>query len=111
MPKNPFARANVALWQRVNKTREWHKMPLPLALLNLRAFRDKLRELNLYDTGEPAPARKHVSTAGLPKYRTYDGRATDPVNPEMGMVGTRFGRNVSFVDSFKTELIADRVWR
>ena len=47
---NPLARANSALFKRVNRAREWWELPKPLALLNLRAFRDELRELNLYDT-------------------------------------------------------------
>jgi hypothetical protein len=89
---NPLARANSALFSRVNRARDWWQLPKPLALLNLRAFRDDLREYNLYDTrapnGEPA-----VAPADLPKYRTYDGSLQDPTDPLMGKVGTRFGRN------------------
>ena len=94
--RNPLVEANKALFGQVNKVREWHKLPRPLALLNLRAFRDELRELNLYDT-EPSPEGNGAPPAEaleeLPKYRTYDGSRYDPANPRMGMAGARFGRN------------------
>ncbi len=88
---NPIARANSVLWKQVNRARDWWELPKPLALLNLRAFRDDLRELNLYDTEAPADGRPVAED--LPKYRTYDGSLQDPEDPKMGMVGTRFGRN------------------
>ena len=88
---NPLARVNSLVFSQLNRARDWWKLPKPLALLNLRAFRDDLRELNLYDTrgtnGQPMPIER------LPKHRTYDGSLQDPMDPEMGMVGTRFGRN------------------
>src|SRR3954453_19960005 len=64
----------------VNRYVEWHKLPLPLALLNLEAFRDVLREQNLHDTSPPSPGR----TAGLTKpdlhrlyWRSEDGTNND----------------------------------
>jgi Animal haem peroxidase len=90
---NPLARANSALFKRVNRAREWWELPKPLALLNLRAFRDELRELNLYDTRATNGERSPVALEDLPKHRTYDGSYQDPADPEMGMVGSRFGRN------------------
>ncbi|MEK6272556.1 MAG: peroxidase family protein [Actinomycetota bacterium] len=90
---NPLARANSALFKRVNRAREWWELPKPLALLNLRAFRDELRELNLYDTRAANGERSPVAPEDLPKHRTYDGSYQDPADPEMGMVGSRFGRN------------------
>jgi hypothetical protein len=91
---NPLTRARSALWTRVNRNREWWELPKRLALLNLRSYRDELRNYNLYDTrasqnGGDAP----TPLEDLPKYRTYDGSRQDPVDPEMGMVGSRFGRN------------------
>src|SRR5207244_2907817 len=73
----------------------WHKLPRPLALLNLRAFRDELRERNLYDTGpgEDAGSAGNGGPEELPKYRTYDGSMNDPRHPEMGKANVRFGRN------------------
>jgi hypothetical protein len=90
---NPLARANSALFKRVNRARDWWELPKPLALLNLRAFRDELRELNLYDTRATNGERSPVALEDLPKHRTYDGSYQDPADPEMGMVGSRFGRN------------------
>jgi hypothetical protein len=91
---NPLARANTALWSRVNRTRQWWQLPKRLALLNLRAYRDELRAYNLYDTRAPATDGEVTTVPeDLPKYRTYDGSRQDPVDPEMGKVGSRFGRN------------------
>jgi heme peroxidase len=97
---NILIRANEALWKQVNRAVEWHDLPKYLALLNLRAFRDELRQENLYDPDHPqggngaegngAPA---VDPKDLPKYRTYDGSLTDPKDPHMGQAGARFGRN------------------
>ena len=88
----PFARMNSAIFARVNRSRQWWQLPRPLALLNLRAFRDDLRRLNLYDAGTVA-GELMPSVTELPRYRTYDGSRQDPHDPSMGMVGTRFGRN------------------
>ena len=49
--RNPLVKANSMLFEQVNKVVPWHELPRPLALLNLRAFRDELREMNLYGTG------------------------------------------------------------
>src|SRR2546421_12455987 len=89
--ENPLPRVNAAIFSRVNRARNWWELPKPLALLNLSAFRDELRSYNLYDTR--APNGDAAATDDLPPYRTYDGSQTDPVDPQMGMVGTRFGRN------------------
>jgi hypothetical protein len=79
--------------------RPWHRFPAPLALLKLNGFRDRLRQQNLHDTAQlphngqepaptPDPEQKHIA------FRTADGSFNDLEHPEMGMVGTRFGRNV-----------------
>jgi Animal haem peroxidase len=86
-------RARSAFWGRINRSRNWWEMPRPLALLNLRSFRNELRDLNLYDTRAPSSGNGGAAVAELPDHRTYDGSGTDPNDPEMGMVGTRFGRN------------------
>ncbi|MEO0684247.1 MAG: peroxidase family protein, partial [Cyanobacteria bacterium J06649_11] len=60
---------------------------------------NKLREKNLHDTSQiadkdklptpvPRPDGKHLVT------RTADGSFNDLEHPEMGMAGTRFGRNI-----------------
>jgi hypothetical protein len=82
----------------------WHRLPLPLALLKLIQFRDALRKNNLHDTSQlpntdelpkptPSPGDRHLVT------RTADGSYNDLEHPEMGMVGTRLGRNVPLKDA------------
>jgi Animal haem peroxidase len=89
-----FGRVNSAVFKQVNRARDWWQLPTPMGLLNLRAFRDDLRHWNLYDTRAPADDDGGPATRDdLPKHRTYDGSRQDPGDPEMGMVGSRFGRN------------------
>ena len=81
----------------------WHKLPVPFGLLQLVKFRSALRENNLHDTSQiadtdqlPVPTPKgnrHLVA------RTADGSYNDLAHPEMGMVGTRFGRNVALQDA------------
>ena len=82
----------------------WHKLPLPLGLLQLIQTRNSLRENNLRDTS------KVVDKEKLPKpqkssgdrhlvARTADGSFNDLAQPEMGMVGTRFGRNIALAEA------------
>src|SRR5690348_7354548 len=77
----------------------WHRLPTLLALLKLSGFRKELRENNLHDTSQlpdtdklphpqPSPDGRHLRS------RTPDGSFNDLKHPEMGMVGTRLGRNV-----------------
>ncbi len=87
-----FGAVNSAVFRQVNKVTDWWNLPLPAALMNLRAFRDDLRESNLYDTRPPSNGTS-IPLSELPKHRTYDGSFQDPTDPEMGMVGSRFGRN------------------
>src|SRR5919198_4402185 len=93
-----FSRVNSTVFKGVNRAREWWELPTPMALLNLRAYRDDLRQFNLYDTeegdGDGTGGASSVTTRDdLPKYRTYDGSLQDPTDPNMGRVGSRFGRN------------------
>ncbi len=87
-----FGAVNATVFRQVNRARDWWELPLPAALLNLRAYRDDLRESNLYDTRPPSNGSA-IPLDELPPYRTYDGSYQDPTDPEMGMVGSRFGRN------------------
>lgn len=77
----------------------WHSLPTPLALIQLLTFRNKLREENLHDTSQlpnkdqlpqptPDPQGRYLVA------RTDDGSFNDLENPQMGMAGTRFGRNI-----------------
>ncbi len=85
--------------------KQWHQLLTPLSLVKLLQFRNRLRENNLHDTAEIKPNNN------LPKpepsldgrhlnARTDDGSFNDLEHPEMGMAGTRFGRNVSLRDAF-----------
>ena len=87
-----FGSVNATVFRQVNRARDWWQLPTPVALLNLRAHRDDLRESNLYDTRPPTNGSA-LPLEDLPKHRTYDGSFQDPTDPEMGMVGSRFGRN------------------
>ncbi len=86
----------------------WHKLPMFLALLKLSGFRRSLRENNLHDTSqlpdngqlphaEPSADGRHLVA------RTPDGSFNDLEHPEMGMVGTRFGRNVPLKEAYPDE--------
>jgi len=76
----------------------WHKLPLPFALLELIGFRNRMRQENLYDT-ETLPTQNHPEPDPSPNgqhlvSRTPEGSFNDLQQPRMGMVNTRFGRNV-----------------
>jgi hypothetical protein len=88
----------------MSKQRPWHQLPVPLALLKLSQLRRTLRQRNLHDTSQlpttgeipqpvPSPDGRHLSA------RTADGSFNDLEHPEMGMAGSRFGRNVPLKDA------------
>jgi heme peroxidase len=82
-----------------NRYRPWHRMPGPLALLNLAAFREVLRHDNLIDTeAREAPPRVRtvpaVASSEERGFRTHDGSANDLSDRRMGAVGAAFGRNL-----------------
>jgi Animal haem peroxidase len=88
-----FGKVNATVFRQVNRVTDWWHLPTPVALLNLRGLRDDLRESNLFDTRGPSGNDAPPTTEALPKHRTYDGSFQDPTDPDMGRVGTRFGRN------------------
>ena len=53
MVESTFSRVNSTVFRQVNRATDWWNLPLPVALLNLRAHRDDLRRHNLYDTEAP----------------------------------------------------------
>ncbi len=71
----------------------WNKLPVALGILTLVGVRDRLRAMNLFDTG--VPAEGGTPTEALHAYRTTDGRWNDLDHPSMGATGTPFGRNVA----------------
>ena len=88
-----FGQVNSLAFRQVNRVTDWWHLPTPVALLNLRGLRDDLRTSNLHDTNAPPDGKPDLDLDELPKYRTYDGSLQDPTDPQMGKVGTRFGRN------------------
>ena len=86
----------------------WHQRQTPLALIKLLQFRNRLRENNLHDTAEIAPTDHLPKPQPSPdgrhfRARTDDGSFNDLGHPEMGMAGTRFGRNVPLEDAYPDE--------
>jgi hypothetical protein len=84
----------------LNRHVEWHRLPVRLGLLNLEAFRHVLRRDNLIDTGrrEAPPAARPVPpptpAEEVRLARTPDGSWNDLSEPQMGAVGSAFGRNL-----------------
>ncbi len=107
MIEGTFSKVNATVFRQVNRATDWWNLPTPVALLNLRAHRDDLREHNLYDTEAPRE-NGDTATADLPPYRTYDGSRQDPIDPKMGMVGSRFGRNAP-TDATAPEPLPERM--
>jgi hypothetical protein len=92
--RNPLEKANALFFEQLNKVVDWHDLPTPAALLNLRAYRDDLRTRNLYDpAAAEETAEEPVPLEELPPHRTYDGSLNDPAHPQMGRAGVVFGRN------------------
>ncbi|MEA2169800.1 MAG: hypothetical protein QOF76_3100 [Solirubrobacteraceae bacterium] len=88
-------------FEEIGKHTNWWELPLPAQLAALSAFREDLREFNLYDTEEPLNGVQVLDDP--PPYRTYDGSHTDPANPNMGKSGMRFGRNVPIEATYPDE--------
>jgi hypothetical protein len=105
--ESTFSKVNATVFRQVNRATDWWNLPTPVALLNLRAHRDDLREHNLYDTEAPRE-NGAAATEELPAYRTYDGSHQDPIDPRMGMVGSRFGRNAP-TDATAPEPLPERM--
>jgi hypothetical protein len=107
MTKPSFAgRALVSGFSRLNRRRPWHKLPIPVALMNIIALRIQLRDKNLTDTRTPDPTLRRPGVtpdqcpAGAARFRTPDGSYNALDDPDMGMAGTRFGRNVALDKAF-----------
>ncbi|GAA0300002.1 hypothetical protein GCM10010302_43210 [Streptomyces polychromogenes] len=83
----------------LNRFVPWHRLPVPLGLLNLVALRQQLRRSNLIDTDpHEAPPRTRPVPAAIDESmrvaRSYDGTYNDLSAPTMGAVGAAFGRNL-----------------
>ncbi len=99
--RNVVAGAAVrAVFKLVNRYLPWYRLPVRLGLLNVEALRYVLRARNLLD-GEvreaPPQARPVPPTPpgeDVRVERTFDGTSNDLSAPEMGSVGSAFGRNL-----------------
>jgi hypothetical protein len=81
----------------------WHRLPMPLAILDLIGVRTNLRLHNLYDTETRRPEVAPLNGFDVREYRTPDGSFNDLGEPSMGMAGTRFGRNAPLTETFGEE--------
>src|SRR4051794_23153052 len=76
----------------------WHRLPWPLGLAMVVALRRQLRRDNLHDPSTVVPSLPRPpmipTQTDYATARTADGTFNDLSQPEMGSVGTRFGRNV-----------------
>lgn len=76
----------------------WHRLPVPMGLLELVGMRMQLRAKNLYDTSAPAGAAP--PDPRLLTSRSIDGTYNDLAEPLMGSAGRRFGRNVPIAETY-----------
>ena len=72
----------------IDRKVSWHRLPLPLSLPLLALMRDRLREENLYDTGQPSGLKPpETNGSSEPSYltsRTWDGTFNDLDDPADG---------------------------
>src|SRR5438093_9307012 len=91
----------------LDRRRGWSALPKPLALLTLAGIRMKLRRENLFDTSgvtlpwAPAP----LPDGPRPLTRSADGTYNDLSRPDMGSVGTAFGRNVPPEETYPKDIL------
>ena len=84
--------------ERIDQKHPWYRLPKLLGLAELIGIRNTLREKNLYDTSRlpsvnPVKPPAVRGTASAPNVRRTAAGTTSTIR-EMGMAGTRFGRNV-----------------
>ena len=81
----------------IDRTIGWHRLPWPLGLPMIFGLMGQLRRGNLYDPSTITPSEPRgpfTPEPGHLGHRSADGTFNDLSQPEMGSVGTRFGRNV-----------------
>jgi len=87
--------------------RGWDKLPKPLALLTLFGLRMVLRRNNLFDTSDqPVPWGPEVPPPVRRLTRSSDGTQNDPIYPEIGSAGARFGRNVPIDGTYPNDVLS-----
>jgi len=117
-PKSLISVLKIGSFQLLNKFVAWHKLPTFLAVLNLSALRDVLREKNLHNTSDIPVTNPDGLRSTVPFRRAFfsereeDGQYNDLSKPTMGNAsvntkdpfsnaeftlsnpGARFGRNI-----------------
>jgi len=94
MNHSRWSRALIAMAARLDRTIGWHRLPVILGIPTLVGLRDRLRQENLLDTGEPRPPLPPEPGPDQLTFRSLDGSYNDLETAVMGTVGARFGRNV-----------------
>ncbi|HZZ95629.1 MAG TPA: peroxidase family protein [Jatrophihabitantaceae bacterium] len=98
-----FERKFDELTEKIDHSIPWYRMPKVLGLVDLIGLRNTLRQQNLYDCSR-LPATNPVQPPDYDEtfltQRNPDGSWNDLEHPEMGMAGTRFGRNVPFEETW-----------
>jgi hypothetical protein len=117
----------IGAFELIDRFVPWHKLPTPLAVLNLAAFREVLRAKNLYNTSD-IPVTRPENVSPIPPFeprflyeREIDGHYNDLGKPAMGSAstsaentrdslefdrshpGARFGRNVPLSYTYPAE--------
>ena len=95
MARSPLSRWNERVADALDGLIGWDKLPRLLGVFTLVGLRNRLRELNLYDTSQPEDRK--VERKFESRYltaRTPDGTYNDLKQPWMGSANTPFGRNV-----------------
>lgn len=84
----------------LDRRKPWHRRSRLLGGISLLGTRVRLRRWNLWDTnllpGTVPPADPHTPSERQRRARSSDGRFNDLGDPNMGMTGARFGRNMPF---------------
>ena len=91
-----WKRSFMQVTEQVDRRKGWSSLPKPLALVTLMGLRMRLRRDNLFDPdGLALPWEASPLPDGeRPLTRTADGKGNDRTHPDMGSVGSLFGRNV-----------------
>ena len=102
-----LTRGFIRLTSALDRRRGWNHLPKPLAMLTLIGVRMRLRRENLFDTTGARIAWGPELPPPGPRslVRSVDGTGTDPVHPEMGAAGTRFGHNVPLADTYAKDVL------
>jgi hypothetical protein len=89
-----------ALYKVINAFVPWHRLPVPLAVLNLDALRYELRQENLHDTPKRTDMPPLEHAPEVVTRRMADGSFNDLDDPDMGRTGMRFARNFPLKEGF-----------